>query len=854
VIKGILGKLKMLKNKKLTYITLFSSAGVGCYGFHIEDFQCVATNEIISKRMDIQKANYICPFNSGYITGDLNDSSVKERIYTEIQKWERKGNDKIDLIIATPPCQGISVINHKKNSQEIKRNSLAVDSVEVINKVKPRIFIFENVMAFEKTMCIAPNGEALPIGDYIRDVLGEDYVITGQVMNLMNHGSNSSRTRTLVVGVDKRYKDTFTPYDLFPDYQKEKTLRDIIYNFPKLNWGEVSNDDFYHGFRTYGPHMQEWIKDLKEGESAFDNTDPQKKPHRIIEGKLVENKKKNRDKYTRQKWDRFIQCVHTRNDQLAAQNTIHPEQDRVFSIRELMEMMTIPKEFKWIDKTLDELNLLSDKQKQQIHKNNELTIRACIGEAVPTEFFRRIAQNIKLNLHTKHIGPPAINKIIAEYGLSLRNNLNYFLNSNPLKLGISALMRIAELCNALREENAAFYTNKFIVNEIMGILPNFSKEEIRIIEPSVGVGNFIPFLIKKYENVNSVIIDVVDIDKHSLEMLGIILEKIKIPSNFTINIIHSDFLKMEMHHTYDLAIGNPPFSKIKSNAKLREFYLKNNINKSTNALSELFLEKCLRYSSCVSLVLNKTILSSPEFDVTRDILRGMKIASIIDFGRYGFTGVSIETICLTILPNKKPQDTFIFNLKYNKRYIQSQLYITDTKFPYFIIYRNSEFDHVAAKLEFNIFDVFRDRQITKSNTQKRPSSESLWVVKAKNLDDAGGTVSKIKDYDLYISEDKAQEFAAYQFVNRTDVYLTPNMTYNPRVTRNIPNTIADGSTAILIPKHPLELTSEQIDYFSTDQYRKFYKIARNLSTQSINVDQTSVFFYGALKNEPEFIS
>lgn len=34
-------------NNTLTYISLFSSAGVGCYGFKQEGFECVATNEII---------------------------------------------------------------------------------------------------------------------------------------------------------------------------------------------------------------------------------------------------------------------------------------------------------------------------------------------------------------------------------------------------------------------------------------------------------------------------------------------------------------------------------------------------------------------------------------------------------------------------------------------------------------------------------------------------------------------------------------------------------------------------------------------------------------------------------------
>jgi DNA (cytosine-5)-methyltransferase 1 len=104
----------------------------------------------------------------------------------------------------------------------------------------------------------------------------------------------------------------------------------------------------------------------------------------------------------------------------------------------------------------------------------------------------------------------------------------------------------------------------------------------------------------------------------------------------------------------------------------------------------------------------------------------------------------------------------------------------------------------------------------------------------------------IDNYDQYISEDKAKKLVAYKYVNDSSVYLTPNMTYNPRVVENPPNSIVDGSTAILIPKTPFKLTSKQKEYFTSEEYRSFYKIARNLSTQSINVDKTSVFFYGKL--------
>ncbi len=839
---------RMLNDKSLTYISLFSAAGVGCHGFSMEGYHCIATNEIIGRRLDVQRYNHKCELDSGYITGDITLEETKSRIYQEIEVWNKRGNDRVDVVIATPPCQGISVINHKKNTGDINRNSLVIESVEIVKKIRPRLFLFENVQAFQKTFCVTKENKIVRIGDFIRDTLGSDYIISGRVVNFMNYGSNSSRTRTLVIGIDKGYRNTFTPYDLLPIFRKEKSLRDVIGNnlFSPLEWGEICAEDFYHAFRTYDPAMREWIHDLKEGESAFDNADPLKRPHRIVDGKIVENVKKNRDKYTRQKWDRFVQCVHTRNDQLAAQNTLHPVEDRVFSIRELMEMMTIPHDFRWVDASLDVLNSLSEEEKRKVYRENEINIRQCIGEAVPTEIMRQIAVRIKEEFCKKRITPADINRMIADFHLNESDAIKLFIEENPKRLSIAELQRIVELCNAKREENAAYYTNKFIVNEIMDILPDFGKDEIHILEPSVGAGGFVPFIIKRYEGVQRVHIDLVDIDEDSIVTLKMILAKMEIPNNFTIRIINEDFLLFDPDCRYDLAIGNPPYSKLKNPSELLQMRLFMNRNTVTKNLSEMFLEKCLQIADYTALVLNKNILSSAEYDITREMLRSMRIDNIIDFGRYGFTGLSIETICISVSPKQKPAVTFIHNMKYNFRIRQRQSYITDEKFPYYIIYRDSIFDNVADKLRFDIFTVFRDRQITKKNSTLVKHKGFLRVIKARNIQDDGSIID-IEGYDTYIDPVVCKSLSVSKYIGNTTIYLTPNMTYNPRIIPNIDGTVPDGSVAVLIPKESIVLTQEQLHYFTTDEYRRFYLVARNLSTQSINVDNKSVFFYGVIK-------
>lgn len=111
-----------MKKTPHTYISLFSSAGIGCYGFKQNDFECIATNEILSKRLKIQSYNNKCKYQSGYLDGDISSLEIKNKLFEEINKWKELYKiSEPDVIIATPPCQGMSVANHKKKSRIDKK-------------------------------------------------------------------------------------------------------------------------------------------------------------------------------------------------------------------------------------------------------------------------------------------------------------------------------------------------------------------------------------------------------------------------------------------------------------------------------------------------------------------------------------------------------------------------------------------------------------------------------------------------------------------------------------------------------------------------------------------------------------
>ena len=677
----------------------------------------------------------------------------------------------------------------------------------------------------------------------ITNELEENYLIEHRILNFKNYGSNSSRTRTVVIGVERKLSDYITPLEIYPYYRKEPLLKDVIGDLKKLEWGEYSKNDFYHSFRTYPKNMRNWISSLKQGESAFDNKEDYKKPHKIVDGKMILNAARNGDKYTRQIYDKVAPCIHTRNDQLASQNTVHPIDDRVFSIRELMRMMTIPDDFKWISKDLKELNALTAEEKKELSKKEEMNIRQSIGEAVPTEIFRNIAKNIKKFMLQKRLSDKEINFEILKYDLKNIKNLKEYIIENKNIICDSCLSRIIELANISREEKSAYYTNKFIVQRVVDDLPEFKKDEITIIEPSIGIGNFLPLLFKKYETVKKVNLILIDIDSNIIELLKLIYDNERIPSNFKVSFICSDFLDYEIDEKVDLIVGNPPFTKVK-NKNLKK-YLKQNYNDEATNLAEFILEKAIKISNNVSLIMPKNLLNTPEYAKTREYLEKFDIKKIIDFGEKGFKGVLVETINIFISTTKKGKLTEIYSISKKIYLKQKKNYVFDKSMPYWVIYRDKFFDEVYSKLKFNVFDVFRDRQITNSNSSLKKLKETdIRVLKSRNINDDGTEILDMEDYDTYVNLNEIDKFAVKKYLDDDNVYLTPNMTYKPRLMKKEKGYITNGSIAILIPKFDFNLTKEQMKYISTEEFRKFYQIARNYQTRSLNVDKSSSYWFG----------
>ena len=143
-------------------------------------------------------------------------------------------------------------------------------------------------------------------------------------------------------------------------------------------------------------------------------------------------------------------------------------------------------------------------------------------------------------------------------------------------------------------------------------------------------------------------------------------------------------------------------------------------------------------------------------------------------------------------------------------------------------------------MEFNLFDVYRDRKITKRITSNKGKYR---VLKSRNI--GNQEIINIKGYDSFV--DSLEGLSVAKYIGRTDCILVPNLTYNPRGCRMPENCIADGSVAILTLKDKdTVITDKDLDFWASEEFRRFYCIARNRGTRSLNIDNNSVFFFGKI--------
>ncbi len=212
------------KEKKYTVYSLFTGAGGFDIGFEEAGFEIIGASDIWKESEKTMKLNFP---NVPFICKDI-------RLLTSKEILESTNGEYPDVIIGGPPCQGFSVMGDKNSADP--RNSLFESYARIVDDLKPKCFLFENVKGI-KTMF---NGRYLNMVANSFADLGFDIHL--KVLNSKDYGVAQSRERVIIFG----------------------TRLDYDYNYPKVNHSSIGR------LKTY-KNVGDAINDLIKKDNSFPN-------------------------------------------------------------------------------------------------------------------------------------------------------------------------------------------------------------------------------------------------------------------------------------------------------------------------------------------------------------------------------------------------------------------------------------------------------------------------------------------------------------------------------------------------------------------------------------------------------
>lgn len=347
-------------------VSLFSSAGIDEYFLNDIGFNVIIANEKIKDRADLYKKMYP---KCKMICGDITSSHVFKKLENEI------GKHNIDFLIATPPCQGVSLAGKNKSLEQMTtddRNQLILKAIEIIKIANPKVILIENVPRY-KNLYLSYNGELHTVEDILKKEL-KNYILKVEVISATDFGVPQKRERVIF----RLYKKDVN-WEL-PKKEKEITLREAIEHLPTLEAGEDSGIKWHYARKHTKEHV-EWMKNTEEGKSAFENKIhyPRKKDGNRIKGYKAT--------YSRMRWDVPAPTITMRNDAISSQTNVHPGRKkddgtisdaRVLTPRELFILTSLPPDPKIPLETKENL------------------IRKVIGESFPPLVLKKIFKKINI--------------------------------------------------------------------------------------------------------------------------------------------------------------------------------------------------------------------------------------------------------------------------------------------------------------------------------------------------------------------------------------------------------------------------------------------------------------------------
>lgn len=373
-------------------LSLFANIGIAEARLNeLEDAEVVVANELVPRRASLYQQIY--PY-SRMICGNILNPDTVSNVCRESM---RRG---VDVIMATPPCQGISTAGKMLDGDE--RNSLTVPVIRITEKLRPRYVLIENVPGYVSTR-IEYSGESRLITDIIREHLGNEYHISINVVDMSDYGVPQTRKRTIVL----LSRNDQPVWNLPAMYPHKVTMREAIGDIPVIDpfVKDLTPYEFHRLFPRYESRkkaalaVSRWnippahvyrqvlaMQHTPTGGTAFDNP-PEYRPAK----KDGTPAKGFRNTYMRQRWDMPAYTVTMANRKISSQGNVHPgrplgrdkdgsriySDPRVLTLYELMRVMTIPDSWPLPDSA------------------DEPFVRSVIGEGIPPLFTKQLFSMIR---------------------------------------------------------------------------------------------------------------------------------------------------------------------------------------------------------------------------------------------------------------------------------------------------------------------------------------------------------------------------------------------------------------------------------------------------------------------------
>ncbi|MEJ5136970.1 MULTISPECIES: DNA cytosine methyltransferase [Acinetobacter] len=379
------------------YVSLFSSAGISDFGLNLLGGNCLAACEIDENRSLVHKTN-----SSGKVFGDIKNEKKELIDFVLSQK------KNLDLIFATPPCQSFSTANSRRgkltdshSANQDPRNFLFFEALEICCKLKPKFIIIENVPNFGRRLLRNNEGIIGHVDEFIDSIL-VNYLGVTFVKCVSDFGVPQSRKRSFSIYILKEVaKNKKVDVSILRNMFISKPIdcpTSIMQAIGHLNpldsisekFAKDSNDIFHHVPVLKKIHYQ-WIAKIppNSGRSAWlnacencgDDKTPmfeikciacnkniKVRPHVVEKNNKIRSIKGFRTSYKRISPDGLSSAITTNTNAFSSDNKLHPNQNRVLSVRECMLIQSIPETFIWPEKLF--------------HKSMHL-IREMVGEALP---------------------------------------------------------------------------------------------------------------------------------------------------------------------------------------------------------------------------------------------------------------------------------------------------------------------------------------------------------------------------------------------------------------------------------------------------------------------------------------